>query len=73
MRYQETKRKTVPDFGNVGRRREQRSGAGLFVSLIFASYGLDLSPGFFRSSFRLRRARLVLLEALERALPKQSF
>jgi hypothetical protein len=22
-------------------------GAGLFVSLIFASYGLDLSPGFF--------------------------
>jgi hypothetical protein len=22
-------------------------GAGLFVSLLFASYGLDLSPGFF--------------------------
>ena len=22
-------------------------GAGLFVSLLFATYGLDLSPGFF--------------------------
>lgn len=22
-------------------------GVGLFVSLLFASYGLDLSPGFF--------------------------
>jgi hypothetical protein len=22
-------------------------GAGLFVSVLFASYGLDLSPGFF--------------------------
>jgi hypothetical protein len=22
-------------------------GAGLFISLLFASYGLDLSPGFF--------------------------
>jgi hypothetical protein len=22
-------------------------GAGLFVSLMFATYGLDLSPGFF--------------------------
>ena len=23
------------------------SGAGLFVSILFATYGLDLSPGFF--------------------------
>jgi hypothetical protein len=23
------------------------SGAGLFVSILFASYGLDLGPGFF--------------------------
>jgi len=42
-------------FSPVGRRHETETpkarlvlcGAGLFVSLLFATYGLDLSPGFF--------------------------
>jgi hypothetical protein len=40
-------------------------GVGLFVSLLFATYGLDLSPGFFDVQGQSRAGGAPLLAAIE--------